>query len=190
MKKLNILSIFMAVAVVLALAFTSCKKEEVKNSKSWNLTKSAPFVVKDYVADGVSRDSTYGLSFQAELKGGNSMAVMGLPPSVFYHALTSFAQNGQLNAKVSIADFGKAKSLSKVTSIPGSGEFKESVSLEVNHGYVMKVEAPIDLAAIGAQAHHPGLVTPATLYIRFCTEEELSGDGFKLSYQYPFVPEE
>lgn len=186
MKKFNILSIFMA--VVLALGFTSCKEEEVENSLKWDLTSTTPFVVNDYITPGVAPDSTYGLSFQAVLSGGNKIVVSGLVPTKFYYGLVTYANSGQLSAVVSIADFGKVKSLSKVTSIPGEGEFKSQVALEVNHGYVIKVKAPLDLKQF--TAHHPGLVTPSTFYIRLCTEEELAGGGFKLSYQYPFVPEE
>lgn len=186
MKKLNILSIFMA--AVLALGFTSCKEEEVENSKTWNLTNNTPFVVSDYIAPGVAPDSTYGLSFQITLRDGNNVVVSGLIPSKFYYALVNYANSGQLNANVSIADFGKAKSLSKVTSIPGEGAFKDKVALEVDHGYVMKVQAPLDLKQF--TAHHPGLVTPSTIYVRFCVEEELDGGGFKLTYQYPFTPTE
>lgn len=185
MRSFNITTLFF-MAVVLTLGFTSCKDKEVEGLQTWNLTSAAPFVVSNYVAPGLSPDSTYGLSFVAQLNGGNNMTVKGLTPTVFYAALIANQQNGLLTSKVSIADFGKSKSLADVTSIPNDGAFKESVSLEMEHGYVMKVQATFDLGQYAE--HHPGLRTPSTLFVRIWVEEELDGGGFKISYQYPFVP--
>ena len=91
---------------------------------------------------------------------------------------------------VQIADYGKAKSLSKVTSIPAASAFSDKVAVEAGHGYVIKAYGTAGLTAIGAAAHHTGLFDPEPMYVRICLTEELDGGGFKMSYEYPFVPTE
>jgi hypothetical protein len=184
MKKFKLFSL--AMACLLAFSFTSCGgDDEVENAKTFNLSSSAPFVVTNYYPTSAKIDSTYALSFTAALSNGY-ITVTGQKPTEGYFAVLSH----DFVTGVKIADYGKAKSLSKVTSIPAAGKFSNKVAVEKGHGYVIKAYGTLDLAALGAAAHHPGLYNPDTLYIRVCLEDELDNGGFKMTYEYPFVPTE
>lgn len=183
MKKFKLFSLVMA--CVMAFSFVGCSDDEVENAKEYSLTTDAPFVVTNYCPSGVAIDSTYGLSFTAALSNGY-ITMTGQKPTKGYYGIL----NHQFVTGVKIADFGKAKTLSKVTSIPATSAFSDKVAVEKGHGYVIMAYGTAGLTAIGDANHHPGLFDPDTLYIRVCLEEELDGGGFKMTYEYPFVPTE
>ncbi len=168
----------------MAMAFTACTTDEVEGEQTYRLTEDVPFVLSNYYT-GVA-DSTYALSFAIWLRDGQ-LEVQGLKPTVGFHGLLTTAS---FVTGVKIAQYGKAKTLSKITSIPAAGSFGDKAAVEQGYGYVIKAYGTIDLEAIGATTNHPGVVNPDTLYLRMALTEELKEGGFTMAYAFPFVPTE
>ncbi len=171
-------------ACMMALSFVACSPDEVENERTYRITEEVPFVLSNYYTG--EADSTYALSFAIRLRDGQ-LAVQGMKPTVGFHGLLTTAQ---FVTGVKIAQYGKAKSLGDVASIPAAGAFGDQAPVERGYGYVVKAYGTIDLEAIGDNTNHPGVVNPDTLYLRLALTEELKEGGFTMAYAFPFVPTE
>ncbi len=180
----HIHTFLLVAACAMALSFVACTPDDVENQLTYRLTEETPFVLSNYYT-GVA-DSTYGLSFAVWLRNGQ-LEVQGLKPTVGFHGLLTTAQ---FVTGVEIAQFGKAKHLGKITTIPAAAAFSDKAPVEQGYGYVIKAYGSIDLEAIGTTTNHPGVKNPDTLYLRLALTEELKEGGFTMAYAFPFAPTE
>ncbi len=166
----------------MAFAFTACTPDEVEGEQTYRLTEAVPFVLSNYYTG--EADSTYALSFALWLRDGR-LEVQGLKPTVGFHGLLT---TSSFVTGVKIAQYGKARSLHKITSIPADGSFGDKAAVEQGYGYVIKAYGTVDLEAIGATTNHPGVVNPDTLYLRLALTDELKEENLNKSNVFFFLP--
>ena len=85
-----------------------------------------------------------------------------------------------------IADYGKAKSLAAIKTIPEASQFGTEATVAENEGYVLEVHGAARYTEYyGAY----GLKDPAKTYIRMCVLEQTSAGVYSVKYSVPFVVE-
>lgn|SRR5574344_865404 len=180
MKRFGFLTL--AVVAVLGFCTTSCTKDanEEAGYASIELTSTNALTINTQVHD---TSAAYPLNFSVSIGDGGYLVVTGgtSSPDVSLNipATTVCATTA------TIADYGKVRKLDKIESYPESTEFESKVLCEEGHGYVVKAYGSANLSAYG----NPAIHDPAAMYVRIYVSEA-TDNGFKIYYQYPFIPVE
>ena len=177
MKKFNFFAI--AMAALMTLGLTSCKGDDDIPYKGTVLHNGETVTI---YGDELA---SYQLRFTFGIDGSN-IVTPGLNDSADLNNAPNFFTN--CGTGVAIVDMGKINGLNKIEELPSDSEFKEaSAPAAEKHGYVIKAWGKANLQ--GSYPENPNLKDPETKYARIWLEEA-DGDGYKLRYQFPFVPEQ
>lgn len=182
MKK-HFLMLF-AAAIAMAFVSTSCTKDDEKEGidfKTAELTASAPVEI-EYAVEGAS----YPVRARIRLESGKLIAegVATHPNDAAVSAGAPGTANC-MNAAV-IADYGKAKSLAAIKTIPAETEFGAEATVAENEGYVIEVHGT---ARFTENYGVYGLKDPGKTYIRLCVLDQTASGVYSVKYSVPFIAE-
>lgn len=181
MRKLRILAIMMATALTFGMVGCGDKDDDL-DYEGIILKNGESIEIESFGNDATA---SYPLHFTITLEKGQIVAT-GL-----YSKLTEAAlsvpgmSNRDCPTLAKVADVGEVKALSKIEEYPAESEFDGSKAATEKHGYVIMAKGDMNLNGY----EHPDLHDPATMYVRMWLEEATDG-GFKVRYEYPFVPVE
>lgn len=176
MKKRNFMAVMMAAA--LALVSVACNPDEKEGFDQLELTEQTSIVIENFNQHDAT--AAYPITMSVKLEGGYLTAVGGTSKAT--NALVP--SNIDCLTDVLIADCGKKSSLKSVKELPAFGTDKK-LPIEEKHAYVVKAWGAQDLNSYNNAEIHD----PAPMYVRIYVAEALETGGYKIYYQYPFVPE-
>ena len=177
MKKMRFLAI--AMATILTFGFVSCGPDDEEIPYEGIELANGEFIeIEDF---GNDASAAYKLHFKVYLSSGN-LVVEGLTSDA---ALTQIPSTMELNTSAKIADFGKVGGLSKIDEIPADGDFANQQPVAEKHGYVVAAKGAANIDSY----QNPQLHDPVQQYMRIWLEEA-TDKGYKLRYEFPFVPAE
>lgn len=174
---------FLALALVALCAGGLCScnpdKDIEDDLTTFSLTADTPYLVENYTQADTS--AVYGHTFSLTLEGTNCIPVGGVSPmnEAFVNVLPA---STVCKSSATIVEYGKAKSISAIKSIPSSG-YASSVTLQKHYGYVVKVVGEANVNSYNNPNYHD----PADMYLRFYVEDELDNGGYSIVVQYPFT---
>lgn len=177
MRKLRFLAIAMATALTFGMVSCGDKDKDLPY-EGIELANGEFIEIEDF---GNDASAAYKLHFKVYLSSGN-LVVEGLEST---SDMTQIPSTMVLNTSAKIADFGKVGALSKIDEIPADGDFADLQPAVEKHGYVVAVKGDAKLNSYSIEGIHD----PALQYMRIWLEEA-TDKGFKLRYDFPFVPEE
>ena len=184
MKKTRFFAIMMAALMTIGLV--SCKNDDEIPYDGKTLANGEFIEIESY---GNDNNASYKLHFTMGLEN-NFLVMTGLDSPIVDPPLGM--PDIECHTGIAIMDFGKVSGLVKIDEIPADNEFKDQDNKYVNslpavekHGYVIKVWGAENLDSY----QHPQLHDATTQYIRLWLEEQ-TDNGFKLRYEFPYVPED
>lgn len=175
---------FLAAAFACAIGLVSCgdngNSEENLQFEQFNLTTENPLTIEVIEHDPTA---SYPVAFTLKLENGNIVAKGGnaLPTE---EALSHNLPNNPCSSTACIADYGKVKSLEKISKYPDSTEFAANQIATLEHGYVIEAHGSHNINSYNID----GLRDPESVYMRIYLEEEIE-NGYKIRYEVPFVVE-
>jgi len=165
-------------AAVLALVSVACNPDEKEGFDQMDLTEQNAILIENFNQHDAT--AAYPLTLSIKLNAGYLEAIGGVSKATN----TLVPSNIDCLTDVLIADCGKKSSLKSVTELPTFGTDKK-VPIEEKHAYVVKAWGAQNLDSYTNDQIHD----PAPMYVRIYVAEALETGGFKIYYQYPFVPE-
>lgn len=181
MKKMRFLAI--AMASLLTFGLVSCgEPENEDNYQTINLSATTFLEIETQVHD---QNAAYPVHFKMTLDGGK-LVVEGLDSRASETGLANGLSDYSLfHSTAKIADFGKVGGIAKIDEYPEATTFGHEALAVEKHGYVIEVHGSENVNGY----ENPNLHDPSNLYIRLWLEEP-TADGFKVKYEFPFVPVE
>ena len=175
-----------AAAITMAFVFTGCTKDDEKEGidfQTAELTASKPIEITYKTSDP---KAGYPVGVRIRLEDGKLIAEgMSTRPTDEAVAAGISGTAVCMNA-ATIADYGKAKSLAAIKTIPEASQFGTEATVAENEGYVLEVHGAARYTEYyGAY----GLKDPAKTYIRMCVLEQTSAGVYSVKYSVPFVVE-
>ena len=177
MKKMRILAL--AMATMLTFGMVSCGDPDEELPYEGIELANGEFI--EIESFGNDASAAYKLHFKVYLSD-SKLVVEGLESKSEFSMIPATTV---LNTAVKIADFGKVGGLTKIDEIPADADFADSQVATEKHGYVVSAVGAANLDSYG----NPDIHDPKMQYMRIWLEEA-TDKGYKLRYDFPFVPAE
>lgn len=168
-----------AMATILTFGFVSCGPDDDEIPyEGIELSNGQSIEIEDFGNDATA---AYKLHFKVTLSDGKLVAE-GLTSKPVINVLP---ETMDLATSAKIADCGKVNGLAKIDEAPADADLADNQEATEKHGYVVAVKGAANIDSY----QNPQLHDPAIQYMRIWLEEK-TDNGFKLRYDFPFVPAE